>query len=358
MKKLQEAINDILRNPDKWNYYHDCQLCGLIETVDDIKNPEKCYAFIKRYIYASKKYSNFSNDAIDALKSKDERRLCHIVSSFFFGLALYYHESQIFSKAINRELAQLHVFGEDDDIEHEFMFVWFMVCMFHDLGYIFENKITSENISRIYLYNEGEREENTVSRLKGNEAIGLSAYKEIISNYSEYRERKDHGITGGLNFVEEVSKLRKLREEDGPQWKEELQTLYEYVGWRICCHNMWFVREGNSKAEEYREAGLSPLVLSNEKKGDHYEYYPIGFKEEPLFFFFCLEDSIEPMKVCSKMITNLNFDIEVEDGKDVLKISSSENCRNYNNKVKDLDGWLTRVKEEDTFWVCLGTHED
>ena len=33
------------------------------------------------------------------------------------------------------------MFKETDDIQHDFSFMWFLLCMFHDLGYAYEKKL-------------------------------------------------------------------------------------------------------------------------------------------------------------------------------------------------------------------------
>lgn len=380
MESLNNIINSILQNPEKWSYYpndneHNNNLSNEIREPEDINNPEKCYRFIEQYIRISGKEYNFVSDALRFFKKEEtngevsyDKRLCHIVSLFFLGLALYNHKSGYFSKEIRNELRSLDVFDENDDIDQQFIFVWFLVYMFHDLGYVYENQLKETTIDGALL-KEAKRlrnkfpwfikkyiKENLIIRLKYGKETIPTHYEAIVKNYLKYRGNRDHGILGGICFATEVAKLREqkykyARDDEQKRWKPELDKLYYYVGWRICCHNIWYKRICESSIQEfidYANAGLSPLILGNEKeKNGIYKEYPISSVNHPLFFFFCLVDTIEPTKICGGIPHNMTFDITNDNNNNyVLKISCPDNSDYIEKISKSLNSWLAGTRKE------------
>ena len=375
MDKIHEAIIDILAHPTKWNYYDSEELRKKIVETKDINNSEHCYDFIKEYIKLSDKGYYFIEEALDFFKINEknyDQRLCHIVSSFFLGLALYNHESGYFSEAIRNELCALGVFDSADDIDHEFIFVWFLVCMFHDLGYVYESLLGKDYVDTEFLKsrycNEAKQLVEALPDFKG-ECAKLPKttipihYEMIIENYLEYRQNKDHGILGGLSFATKLTKLRKQKYEGDTgnlSWKPELDKLYNYVGWRICCHNIWYQRgceSSNSGLIDYANAGLSSLILDNKKeKNGTYKKYPINFKKHPLFFFFCLIDTIEPTKKCDGKIPD-DMELDLIDG--VLEISCTSEKKYINDISKSLNEWLAgTIINENKMTIYLDKKND
>lgn len=319
--------------------------------------------FIKAYIQGSRKSYLFVTNSLCAMGADAEqsKRLCHIVSSFFLGLVIYYNHRFIKSKIIE-ELKNLQVFKDYDDLDKQFVFVWFMTCMFHDIGYVFEKNIVNIHVTQHELISEKEKLIKTLNSLQKEGLPGH--YKDIVDNYLRYRENKDHGILGGLSYAENVCKIRKEQyekakkdknEKEMNQWNENLNRLYQYVAWRICCHNIFYIRVGDSSCTDvlqYIYYGLYPLMLCNRKKKDGiYVDYPISFDKSPLFFFFCLIDSIDPMKLCDKIPEDLEFGYE-----DNGVIISCTNAQ-YIQKVEKINDWLIGVKKEDnkiTFHLTEG----
>ena len=83
---LKQLYTNIIKKKDSWNYY------GLEIADLDISNSESCRNFIKEYIQLSGKSEHTLYGEIDELFEKDPKRITHIVSTFFFGMALLYNK--------------------------------------------------------------------------------------------------------------------------------------------------------------------------------------------------------------------------------------------------------------------------
>lgn len=79
---LKQLYTNIIKKSEYWDYY------GLKNADLDISNSESCRNFIKEYIQLSGKSEHTLYGEIDELFEKDPKRITHIVSTFFFGMAL------------------------------------------------------------------------------------------------------------------------------------------------------------------------------------------------------------------------------------------------------------------------------
>ena len=298
----------------------------------NLSDVDQCYSFIQKYILVSRKEGSLLYNEIEYLKSEDPKRLCHIVSTFLLGL-IFFKNSEYCHKAIMSELRNFEIFKNRDekDIESHFVFLWFMISMFHDLGYRYEK--------------EGKDLEEY--RLSKNKGAVPSLYNHLYRKYYiNYRNSKDHGVSAGVLFDESIPLIRRERYSENPNgWDDKLDEVYHYVAWIIACHNIWFIRtEDGEKIQEYRQKGLSKLILSTEKENGHYKEYPISFQKYPLFTLFCLVDTIEPIKSTSAVS---EIDIQIENEKIII----SSNDTNYMRRVKGLNDWLLIVENKDNMKV-------
>lgn len=345
MATISEEIRGIICDNSKWNYYRNNELSFEYDNLTDVQS---CYIFICNYIQSSKKETIPFINSINALRTYKEPnkqegfRLCHIVSVFFLGLTIF--NNNAFKTEIINELSGLSSFDSDDDIEREFIFVWFMICMFHDLGYVFEDEIVSDTYSLTDLQIDRAELIKIIDELQDTHIIS-DHYEKIMRKYLKYRDNKDHGILGGLSFAKNVCELRDQKyknardDNERKMWKPELNELYRFVAWRICCHNIFYIRVGDISAEyvlKYIYHGLYPLMLCNRKtKEGNYVDYPISFRKSPLFFFLCLIDSIDPVKICDGILDDLEISI-ANNGSFTISSSSSS----YMKKIEDLQTWL------------------
>ena len=298
-----------------------------------MSDTDDCYRFIKEYINFSEKSNTILFKYVDDLKDNCPFRLSHVMSTFFLGLWFFNHKrSKFLHNSIVKELKRLACFQDNqNDIEKQFAFVWFMATLFHDLGYPAEDKKDGEIIPS---HDIPEKDNN--GNLF-NESVPFF-YKNVYKDYyNKYRENKEHGIYAGLIFDKEICDIRRYQcdySSSKLDWKEELEELYHYVAWIILSHNIWMIRDDNKKIGEYKKAGLNNLILSSEKNdNDQYIDYRIRFYDYPLFTFFCIIDTIEPLKSTSCLS---NVDIVLNSGKITIK---SNDC-DYLRKIKGLNDWL------------------
>ena len=204
-----------------------------------------------------------------------------------------------------------------------------MATLFHDLGYPAE-----ENGIELPKY-EIPCKKNSVPDF----------YADVYENYYEYRENKEHGIYAGLTFDRDICIIRKDKSKDPKskrKWDKKYEELYHYVAWIILSHNIYVIRdnEEREKLEAYNHNGLNKLIWSSEKdENGQYKEYKISFDKFPLFTFFCIIDTIEPLKSTSCLS---NVDIQLKGKKIIIKSNDSV----YRQKVLGLKDWLLPVYEE------------
>ena len=115
---LYSQIDDLYRAKAEWNYYDA-----------DIRKPfdkDKARDFIIQYFENGAK----KRVVLPFIDEIDSMRHMHVVSAFFIGLL------------IKRELCpDLVIFSQKYE-NYEFSYLWFLVCLFHDMGYAIENDRT------------------------------------------------------------------------------------------------------------------------------------------------------------------------------------------------------------------------
>lgn len=330
--EIRRLYKKILERKDLWNYYNKDLKAPDITDTDD------CYRFITEYIEYSEKSKTVLFENVKCLSEHSPQRLSHIVSTFFLGLWFYHNMSSRFlHNSIKNELKKLSCFQNDyDDIEKQFTFVWFMATLFHDLGYPAEDKEGGTNMP----YHD----------------IPISGsvpdfYRYVYNDYYAYRKNKEHGIFAGMTFDKDICDIRRFQSIDSSShldWKEELEELYHYVAWIVLSHNIWMIRDNDKSVEAYKKAGLKNLILYSEKneKGLYVDY-KIRFENYPLFTFFCIVDTIEPLKSSSCLF---DIDIQLKHGKIIIESNDSV----YLQKIKGLNDWLTPTTEgNDTVIIHL-----
>jgi hypothetical protein len=118
-------------------------------------------------------------------------------------------------------------------------------------------------------------------------------------------------------------------------WEEELIPIYNISLWVVLCHNIWLQEEGTNDAIIYQDYGLNTLIY---KKGE----LKILSNRSPLFFFFCLVDTLEPIKVIKDVSLLENIDILFD--KSIILITNNLSCAckdNYSDRILGLGNWLT-----------------
>ncbi len=325
--KIQTIYKRIQDKKELWKYYNnEIKVPKILDTED-------CYEFIINYISASEKTSTCLFKNIDKLKKDCPERLSHIVSTFFLGLWFYSQKTSFIQKSIYKELSELQCFQDNQsEIMQQFPYVWFMATLFHDLGYP-EKDARELPIDEITI---GEKEPIPFF------------YRRIYPSYYEYREQKEHGIWAGLQFDKDICQIREYKESISStlSWRKELEELYHYVAWIILAHNIWLIRDNDTNLEKYQVNSLQDLILPSTKdESGNYEEYKFAFTEYPLFSFFCIIDTIDPIKSTSCLS---DVDIKLESGDIIVKSNDVE----YLNRINSINEWLLpTTKNGDTVTI-------
>lgn len=121
---LYRHILKLYKDENKWNYYAQDFKCPI--------NEEMAKNFIARYFEAGAKKLMVSQ-FIDELSPM---RHMHVVSAFFIGLL------------IKDKLCPDLQMESPSWGDYEFGYLWFLVCLFHDMGYVVENDWTYKYVYR------------------------------------------------------------------------------------------------------------------------------------------------------------------------------------------------------------------
>ncbi len=314
----------------RWNYYSD----EFIEKLN-ITTSDDCREFIRKFFAVSGKAGELNS--IEEINLLSYERCQHIVYVFLLGVGIYDKVVEIRTRIDEQIQQYVEQYGCKSDVN--FYFIWFLCCLFHDLGYVVEDADTIVD-ERITFSN-------------GQKLIGVPKVfkKETIENYWNYiqrcRKKNDHGIYAGTVMYRSLCDIRSKQEKDCWDnnklcWEKELERIYNIASWIVLCHNIWFYHKGKKCEREIYEAyHLDKLLL---EEGE----YKIKMKEHPLFFFFCLIDTIEPIKKVKD--TSLLEQIDISYGEKEIIITSNLKCGCGDNYLRDISGlndWLTKTKRED-----------
>lgn len=332
-KTIYDIIEETFHNQElyKWNYYsgNDFYASPMLST-------DKSIEFIKNFIKLSEKSENRLNEEIDKIGD----RATHIVSTFFIGYYIY--QNTIFKSLIDCEI-ELKIKKWKVGSDVNFSFIWFLTCLFHDLGYAIES---SKKIKYISLCNL----EKGTRKLK--EVDGVPKfYEDIFANYYRYRIEQygtnDHGITAAYLLYDSFCQIRSLAENSNPYngekqilcWEKALEKVYNFCAWNILAHNIWFCNKSDEKRVGiYERYGLNDLVLEDAN-------YKIKLEEHPFFFFLCLVDTIEPYKRVKNYEELKDIKLEIIDEKTINIISLSD--KNDLSDAIGLEKWLTPITKKE-----------
>lgn len=335
--EIEDIYRSIIRRPSIWNYYNkNVSISNILDTTD-------CYQFIKNYIQFAEKAHNTFNAGLVYLYNSNPNRLSHIASTFFLGLWMLNHrESWFLYESIAEKLCELGCLcNNQDEIKRHLTFVWFMATFYHDLGYKAED---TENGKKI----------NKCIRLQYINNSVPYFYVNNYKTYYSYRENREHGIYGGINFYDCLCKIRQIQccnSSSNLIWDKSLEELYNYVAWIILAHNIWLVDRNSENALKYKDKELDELVLESGKdENGIYKEYKVKFEEYPLFVFFCIIDTIEPLKSTSCLS---RIEIELIQDKIVIESNDSE----YRKKALGLRDWLLPAIEKSNCVTIFLTYE-
>lgn len=326
MNDILHIYNRLYVDEIKWKYYSKMNI-----------NPfeSDCYSkeFLTRFIELSGKAQQ--NPLYDNIDKLDNQRIRHIVSTFFLGTFLYY-EVPKFKASIDIVINRFKKQNENSKIE--FSFIWFIICLFHDLGYSIENHETYRSF-----------DDFITGKVKYflNERVGVPAvYENVYKNYFNYRlnsekgfiRRPDHGICGGIVLFDTLNsillKKQKNKKAEGLLWNKKLINIYRYSSWVILSHNIFFIPKGDEDENIYKAHNLAELIL------DQDEAPKIKLTKHSFLYLFCLVDTLDPIKIFNSFEELNKVSFDVVENMIILEVSDDKLRAKYFEKVNTLKPWL------------------
>lgn len=375
---LYQQIIELYRDEKEWNYYSSNM--HNLKDMDKLFSGEWAKDFIKKYFECGEKQGVIW-PCIDEMECM---RSMHTISVFFLGILI---QEKL---APNLEIVSQYIEN------YKFSYIWFLVCLYHDLGYVVE-KDWSYKYKYIQKSNEYLRKYNCMDRIREQYAfkeLGLvyvprfgyvcgitdrnrqsggivftdgnivcrSTYRlRTVWNYLEYCKMMpninhyDHGIVGGLwlydslykNYREKYEderkrnhgiKFRSFIYDDRLHFSTEQITVFAYIADCIIAHNIWPANADMS--ELYQKYGLEELTYS--------QFRPITFARNPVLYILAIADTIEPIKIYSGDYQGKEIDIwkgiDITFSTTYLIIKIYDDRLQFNKmvrKVNGLENWIS-----------------
>lgn len=334
MKNLLSIYEEIFRDTDSWKYY------SSMTPINPFKNSADAKKFIKNFIELSGKADD--NILYDDIKYLDN----HIVSTFFLGTYIYFNIPSI-KEPIDKILKKHQSNNPKSKIE--FSFLWFLICLFHDLGYWIENNNNSYSDFNDFLSRNCSVPYFLKSRV-GVPVVYFNTYEayfnyKIESKNECFGGKPDHGICGGVLLYNVLNKIvnkrinnRERRKSKGLYWDKKLLSIYKRVSWVILSHNIYFAWDGSQNYQDYSQNPALKELILDQKQGPL-----VKLNKHPLLFLFLLVDCIEPIKLFEEPhnFANLRMvDLESLGNTLTIKITDENLFQKLKNNVKDLHLYL------------------
>ena len=195
MRTLHEMYEDLISNTEKWSYYQNPpHLC-----CDVLSDVNKSFNFIEEYFSLGRKKALFDDkyikQNIDIIKGRSQ----HIVSTYLLGIII----AESFGFDLNKR----------DDNNVNLKYLWFLACLYHDIGYVYEETHSCENLREV-------REKRLIALreicgIKYCEHDEFRTYeRRVVNLYLKNRAKctakdmgkMDHGIVGGLMLYDRLRK--------------------------------------------------------------------------------------------------------------------------------------------------------
>ncbi len=325
----------------KWAYYYDAtKMC-----FDDFSKGN-AYKFIKSTYETGAKDRIFDVGFQESFKDNGKHE--HTVALYFLGC--------LFSELIDAELKDYLSKFIKDTSWYSFLYTWFLTCLYHDTAAVIEKAEWSHGCpSNLDFYLCKYNVTHNVFEQEWDEpGKGPYTYPEnLVKNYFTYRVEQrhsiDHGIIAGYllydrlikNYDEAWSKY-KIESKDEKKnynnfthkalcWRKEQHAHFAIVADAIIAHNIWLSADTDTSQEIYRQYGLDTLIYDEKNK--------INISKNPLLFFLCLLDTIEPVKRFDDYECLKNIHMELTQANDVANIQICSEDKKYME-------WLSGLAEK------------
>ena len=199
-------------------------------------------------------------------------RSIHTVSSYLLGQSIR-DQLQFDTRSWQ------HLPGEKSS-EKSFDLFWSWICLFHDIGYYYEDHSKDYELKSI---------EDLCAVLNIQDSLlAVSPHKELIKNYFAMRlqdKTVDHGIVGALLLFDALMDLSKTNEIYSSI--KNFDSFFVKLCDTIALHNMW--RADDDTIPKYNKFGLYELIPENGN-------FKIYYKDDVLLYLLGLVDTLDPIK--------------------------------------------------------------
>jgi hypothetical protein len=351
METLFDKLKSIIKDESAY-YYNKYSYNNELENL--INNNSEAINFIMEYFYTGGKSSLFSSE-------QEFVRAKHVIMSYFLGVMIIKNTNlkSKFDEYVKNDLSNIHsILCDGND---NILYLWYLASLFHDIGYVFENKITTSSLA------ENEKSDIFLNSTTINGHLyqfKMNTNRYPINTYQKYYlyifknlKIQEHGFLGGNMLFNRMKKnlLDKIKNEslsnsslntksfisDGLHWSINHLDIYRMLSFVIMEHNIWRL-EDESLAREY---GLDNLYLDN--------YERIDPEREPLLFLLSLVDTIEPFKKFDKQTNKIdpNFDVflnflkntKIDFGENKIRLSNTTEdilFREMENSLNGMEKWM------------------
>jgi hypothetical protein len=325
VENLKKVLCDIYHS-GMWKYYEDVDFNNPFL---DVKYKEFAEEYIK---YAQKSEHNPLFEHLQHAYSEE-----HVVIVFFLGIMMYEKNDKI-KKAIDAVIGKYQ--SEISDIDIGFPFLWFLISLFHDSGYFFEEKGDYDSVD------DFQEKEMVLNKLKKPCGVPI-CLSDSYDKYYLYKRKcigkPDHGILAGVllydslvktyHEISESSYAEKisagLYRYNGLYWSEKVLDIYNYCSWVVLAHNIFFCDKKVNPALVgiYKSNGLKNLVIDKPV---------VGLNEYPFLYLLYLVDTIEMSK---RGVKSEDCLLGFNDDDDIL-ISYDNIKDDYEKYYKDMPSWM------------------
>ena len=309
-KKLMEIYKQQLQATDENErvvYYRNC---SIQEDYSALR-----FEDIVKYFNVGGKVTCLQPEMKDyfSIVEKGTERVKHTFSVYLLGIYCYDKVEKIrtsINTFIQKIWQKINFQPENQDqfYRKDFLYLWFLTALYHDMGYYYEQKGANDNSESCNICccnNKSKKNKPTMRGILGiPKKILKSAYLyfELRRNNVFFNENLciDHGFAGGFTLYSELKKLHEDRnnetflnrpfDENGLMFSPLIWQWYNVPSaWAIICHNIWIAFAGTGRANKYEKLGLKDLIFPEKNS-------PIKLKKHPLLFLLCLTDTIDPCK--------------------------------------------------------------
>lgn len=302
MVTLENAYKSLCDKNTKTNcYYYENSDILSFEIGKD-----QAQSFIKKYFEIGGKKCLFSVGDLTKLSS---RRCEHMCSLFLLGIYVYDNVNKI-REAIDKYTKYLedNCTKQDSNAKKNseprkrFLYMWYLICLYHDLGYLYEIPDNGE-MPQDFEELDGLTKQ-ILSSTKGSYGIPKKIRENALLYYTLhsknifFRENRhiDHGIIGGIKLYSILKDQHSSDtiDEDGKSGLFFGKPIFDYfivpIAWTIISHNIWTAFLDGKEAKKYSLFGLDGLIC---EKGTPL----IKLAKHPLLFLLSFLDTIEPIKI-------------------------------------------------------------